>query len=293
MFLLASTIAVALGMGFPEDTKCLTPDQDRTLKTTIMSIDAAMQVTATSLNIAAMWKDGLQKEQLLNASKIITAVDQQFVVKMIGITEETCGTCSQITKGVQDIVHDLEDTLTASVPDWKTNPIYSSVTTILNTILNIIPHFCPESLAVLTDGDQQCLTPDQDKQLKTAINSIDAAMQTSVAALNIAAIWKTGVQQEQIQNASRIIDAVDKQFVTKMIGITEETCGTCSQVTKGVKDIATDLENTLTASVPDWKTNPIYSSVTLVVNLILNIVPNFCPSTLALRAFNAINFKNC
>merc|ERR1712190_105202 len=89
------------------DVQCLTPDQDKTLKT------------------------------------IITAVDTQLVSKMVPITEETCGSCQQISTSVQKIVQDLENTLTAAVPDWRTNPIYMSVTMAVNGILGIVPAFCP------------------------------------------------------------------------------------------------------------------------------------------------------
>lgn len=277
MMLFAAFFASALAQ-----TQCLTPEQDRDLKTSIMAVDATLKITCTSLDIAAMWNNGTVKEQLQQASQIIGAVDTELVPKMIAITEETCGTCAQITKGVNDIAKALEDTLKKAVPDWQTNPIFKSVVMAVNIILRIVPNFCPDTPAPGQEralfADAPCLTPDQDRTLKTSIISIDTTLKMTATGLTIGAMWQTGVEKEQLQNASRIITAVDEQFVQKMTAITEETCGTCTQVTKGVKDIVTDLENTMSAAAPDWKTNPIFKSVTMVVNMILEIVPNFCPS---------------
>jgi len=262
------------------DTQCLTPEQDKILHTSIMAIDATLQITVTALNISAMWKNGTVKEQLLEASTIISAVDTNLVQKMTQITEETCGTCKQIVKGVNDIVHALEKTLSASVPGWKSNPIFNSVVLAVNSIIKIVPLFC--SLAptpsVALKADVQCLTPDQDKKLKTSIMAIDGTLKITSTSLNIAAMWRNGTVKAQLEQSSRIITAVDEQLVEKMIPITEKTCGTCQQITTQINEIVKDLENTMSAAVPDWKTNPIYMSVTMAINAILGIVPAFCPS---------------
>merc|ERR1719461_288642 len=225
-----------------------------------------------------MWQNGTVHDNLLNASRIISAVDTNLVTQMTKITEETCGTCTQIVGGVKDIVHSLENTLTAAVPDWKSNTIYNSVVMAVNSIIGIVPAFCPTRSEISLQADVKCLTPDQDKKLKTSIMAIDASLKVTVTALDISAIWKNGTEKAQIEQAAKIISAVDTQLVQKMVPITEKTCGTCSQITASVQEIVQDLENTLTAAVPDWKTNPIYMSVTMAINGILGIVPAFCPT---------------
>jgi len=265
-------------LGVFSQKQCLTPEQDKILHTSIMAIDATLKITCTSLNIAAMWKNGTVHDNLVNASRIISAVDTNLVSQMTKITEETCGTCTQIVKGVNDIVHDLENTLTAAVPEWKSNPIYNSVVMAVNSIVRIVPIFCPTRSEVALRADVQCLTPDQDTKLKTSIMAIDATMKLTVTSLEISAMWKNGTEKAQLEQAAKIITAVDTQLVQKMVPITEKTCGTCSQITASVQKIVQDLENTLTAAVPDWKTNPIYMSVTMALNGILGIVPAFCPT---------------
>jgi len=267
------------------DTACLTPDQDKDLKTSIGAIDGTLQVTATSLNIAAMWKTGVEQENLQNASKIITAIDKDLVEKMTAITEKTCGTCSQITKSIGDITKDLEKTMADIEPDWKTNPIYNSVTMVLNMILGIVPNFCPSEMEALrampaTDpAGVPCLNKTQDRTLHTSIMAIDATLKITVTSLNIAGMWqKDPVVQDNLKNASRIISAIDTQLVTKMSSIVESTCGTCKQIVASVKNILHDLENTMVQIEPDWKTNPIYNSIVMVLNMIVGIIPEFCPT---------------
>jgi len=277
------TLFSLLSLGAVAQKQCLTPTQDKQLHTSIMAIDATLKITCTSLNIAALWKTGLVHEQLVNASRIIGAVDTNLVQKMTTIAEETCGTCAQISKGVSDIVHDLEDTLSASVPEWKTNPVFNSVVLAVNTIVRLVPVICGVVPAPTLQADVQCLTPDQDKKLKTSIMAIDGSLQLTATSLDISAMWKTGKQQEQLKQASQIITAVDKNLVQKMIPITEKTCGTCAQITTQVNEIVKDLEATLTAAVPDWKTNLIFASITTAINGILGIVPAFCPSPTAFR----------
>jgi len=264
---------------------CLTDDQDRTLKTTVMSLDATLKVTTTSLNIAAMFKEEPDKSNLEQASKIISAVDDDLVTKMTGIVESTCGTCSQISKSVGDISQDLEKTMTDIEPDWKTNPIYASVTSAVNMILAIVPDFCPQyKLGRPFDGNGTspdgvpCLTPDQDRDLHTAIMAVDATLKVTTSSLDIASMWKEGEEKENLEKASKIIGAVDTDLVEKMTSVVENTCGTCSMISTSVKDLVKDLEDTMTDIEPEWKMNPIYTSVVTAVNMILGIIPNFCPS---------------
>jgi len=267
-----------LGALSSSQKQCLTPEQDKQLKTSIMAIDATLKITCTSLDIAAMWKTGVVHDQLVNSSRIISAVDVNLVQKMTKITEETCGTCKQITGGVKDIVHSLEDTLSAAVPEWKSNPVFNGVVLAVNTILGLVPAICNIIPAPTLKADVQCLTPDQDKKLKTSIMAIDGTLKLTVTSLDISAMWKTGVVKDQLQQASRIITAVDQNLVQKLIPITEKTCGTCAQITTQVNEIVKDLENTMTAAVPDWKTNLIFASITTAINGILGIVPAFCPT---------------
>jgi len=262
---------------------CLTDDQDRTLKTTVMSLDATLKVTATSLNIAAMFKTGDDQANLQKAADIITSVDNDLVTKMTDIVEQTCGTCSQISKSVGDISKDLEDTMTDIEPDWKTNPIYASVTSAVNMILAIVPDFCPSmklATPLFDDANNTvpCLTPDQDRDLHTAIMAVDATLKITTSSLDIAAMWKDGDEKMKLQNASTIIAAVDKDLVEKMTAVVEDTCGTCSKISGAVKMLVQDLEDTMTDIEPEWKSNPIYTSVVTAVNMILGIIPNFCPS---------------
>lgn len=280
MLYLVTLLLGVLSATTQDPSTCLTPTQDRDLKTSIMAIDATLKITVTALNISAMWKNGTEKDQLLEASRIISAVDTNLVSQMTKITEETCGTCKQIVKGVNDIVHALENTLSSSVPEWKTNPIYNSVVLAVNSVVRIVPVFCnlAPSDSVKLMSDVQCLTPDQDKKLKTSIMAIDGTLKITVTSLNIAAMWQNATVKAQLEQAATIISSVDTNLVEKMTEITEKTCGTCSQITTEVNQITTDLENTLSGAVPDWKTNPVFMSVTMALNGILAIIPNFCPT---------------
>merc|ERR1719356_369181 len=184
---------------------CLNANQTRILHTSIMAIDATLKLTCTSLDIAAMWQNGTVHDNLLNASRIISAVDTNLVTQMTKITEETCGTCSQIVGGVKDIVHSLENTLTAAVPDWKSNTIYNSVVMAVNAIIGIVPAFCPTRSEISLQADVKCLTPDQDKKLKTSIMAIDATLKITVTSLDISAMWKNGTEKAQIEQAAEMI----------------------------------------------------------------------------------------
>merc|ERR1719461_30061 len=61
-----------------------------------------------------MWQNGTVHDNLLNASRIISAVDTNLVTQMTKITEETCGTCAQIGEHADcgrpglEIKHDLQ-----------------------------------------------------------------------------------------------------------------------------------------------------------------------------------------
>merc|ERR550525_224264 len=115
-----------------------------------------------------MYKDGLQKEQIQNASRIIEAVDKSLVENMVEITEETCGTCTQIVQGVKKIMTSLEDTLSEAVPEWKTDPIYNTVVMAVNALVSIVPNFCPQQSKLILKADA-CMTPDQQNQLRQAM----------------------------------------------------------------------------------------------------------------------------
>jgi len=291
------TISAIMCAALATDEKCLTPAQDKDLKTSMMSLDATLQVTSTALSISAMWKTGQNKTNLLEAAKIISTVDTDLTSKITGIAESTCGTCTGISKAVGEVMKDLENTMVGIDPQWKSNPIYNSVVTAVNMIVELVPGFCPSSAMYVDDdafeivqrnANGTCLNATQDRELHTSIMAIDATLKITVTSLDIAAMWKNGTVKEQLLNSSRIISAVDKDLVEKMTGIVEKTCGTCSDITKEVGVIIKDLENTMGAVEPQWKKNPIFTSVVSALNTIMWFVPGFCPSAVAKAAGRAL-----
>lgn len=298
--------------------ECLNSKQKRTLKISMASIQTVLSVSVTSLNIAAMFKSGSTKAKLERSSQIIGAVNSQLVAKLEPIVTGTCGSCSQISTQVGSLTAAITATLGESVPEWKTNPIYSAVTQVVNMIVNLVPSFCPQPQndVPMLDFDslmmddmmyddmdmdyrrieetlpasvefmdamegvmrrRECLNSKQKRNMAVTIATIQTSLTAAKTGLDIAAIFKRGKQKKQLQVAARVVSAVNSELVAHVSPIVNSACGSCAAIAGAISQIVTRLTATLSASAPDWQTNPIYQAVTTVVQTISAIVPTFCP----------------
>merc|ERR1719219_2783194 len=126
---------------------CLNNAQSRALRISLTTIRTTFTLTTSTLSITAAFRPiGRVRTQLTQAARIIGAVNDELVAALSPIVRSTCGSCSQITTNVGTIVNSLKSTLGAAVPEWRTNPIFSSVTTVLSALIGLIPAFCPQPL---------------------------------------------------------------------------------------------------------------------------------------------------
>lgn len=281
--------------------ECLNSSQKRKLQISMASIQTVLSVSVTSLNIAALFKSGKVKKQLEQSSRIIKAVNTELIAKLQPIILSTCGTCLQISTNVAQLTQHLTATVSAAVPDFATNPIFNAVTQVITMIATLVPSFCPQpqmdmmfeqdamtlglpdsvdmdDLDMMMDATaKECLNSKQKRTLKISLASIQTVLSVSVTSLNIAAMFKSGSVKAKLERSSKIVGAVNSQLVAKLEPIVTGTCGSCSQISTQVGSLTAAITATLGESVPEWKTNPIFSAVTQVVNMIVNLVPSFCP----------------
>jgi len=125
---------------------CLTPQQDEQLKQATKIIGNTLTATTDALKVAALLqKDPQTKQNLKLAAKIIETVNQEIIANLTKIADETCGTCSEIVSAVDDMVQEIEDTLTQIEPDWQNNPLFKGIVAAIKSILEIVKAICPGS----------------------------------------------------------------------------------------------------------------------------------------------------
>merc|ERR1719499_111249 len=133
-------------------------------------------------------------------------------------------------------------------------------------------------LAVL--GGDDCLTPDQKKQVEEAVTIIDGTLKTAAAALDVAALKEQDPDtKKNLVEAAKDIRIIDRDIVKNLTAICEETCGTCTEITDAVTDMVNEIEKTLTDMFPDWKNDPIFQLVVQAIGTILDAVKVACPSS--------------
>jgi len=230
-------------------------------------------------------KDPTIKKNLLLAEQIISAVNTELVANLTKIASEACGTCSQITQAVNDAINAIESTIAKADPDWKNNPIFKAVVAAIQSILDLVKAICPNEQLLVSAGTSavpldNCLTPQQQQQLKTATKTISAVLNTADAALKVAAMFeKDPTIKKNLLLAEQIISAVNTELVANLTKIASEACGTCSQITQAVNDAINAIESTIAKADPDWKNNPIFKAVVAAIQSILDLVKAICPDT--------------
>lgn len=136
---------------------------------------------------------------------------------------------------------------------------------------------CPASK--LSSGNSSCLTPQQQKDLKTAVTSIKAVLITATTALRIAALAeKNATIKKDLWEAATVTSAVNQQLVSQLEKIANESCGTCDQIVTAVNDAITAIESTLAKIDPDWKNNAIFKAVVAAIQSVIDLVKAICPS---------------
>lgn len=267
-----------------KNDSCLTPAQDAQLKEATTVISNTLRVAEDALSIAAFFeKDPQTKQNLQLASHIIDVVNKEIVANLTKIADETCGTCTEITAAVGDMVQEIEDALTQIEPDWKNNPLFKSIVDAIQAILEIVNAVCPsnhsfvEKFSGLKDS---CLTPDQDAQLKKATKIIGNTLTVTTDALKVAAFLQKDAQTKQnLKLAATIIETVNQEIVANLTKIADETCGTCTEITSAVGDMIQEIEDSLTQIEPDWKNNPLFQGIVDAITAILEVVKAVCPDS--------------
>jgi len=270
-------------------TGCLTPEQDAQLQKAVTIIDNTLHLTVVALKIAAVAeKDPQTKQNLQLAARIIDAVDTELVGNLTRIVEETCGTCTEVTDAVTDIVHTLEDMLTQIEPDWQDDPLFKGIVEAVDSILAIVKAVCPSDYTWVSPGlpgskapvaaQNSCLTPEQDQQLSQAVQAIEGVFDATEVALLIAARSTSGQTSDNLKQAAKIMRAINKELVQELTQIVDETCGTCTEVVSAVADIVADLEKMLTDIEPDWQNDPLFKAIVDAISSILDIVKAVCPT---------------
>eukprot|EP00730_Choanoeca_flexa_P003181 TRINITY_DN11318_c0_g1_i1.p1 TRINITY_DN11318_c0_g1~~TRINITY_DN11318_c0_g1_i1.p1 ORF type:complete len:291 (+),score=88.21 TRINITY_DN11318_c0_g1_i1:61-933(+) len=138
--------------------------------------------------------------------------------------------------------------------------------------------------AIASTPNDNCLTPQQDKELKEAVTGIKITLTATVTALDIAAAAeKDPTTKSNLELAARIISSVEIDLVNNLTSIAESACGTCENITHVVNQTVVAIEQTLSRIEPDWRNNTIWKVVVEAVNDILAIVEVVCPSQRQLR----------
>eukprot|EP00037_Helgoeca_nana_P016572 m.155853 g.155853 ORF g.155853 m.155853 type:complete len:322 (-) comp23589_c0_seq1:242-1207(-) len=131
-----------------------------------------------------------------------------------------------------------------------------------------------------TAGNGSCITPQQEKQLDEAIHTIGDLFKTAIAALDIAfEVEKDPTTKQDLGIAIRVLEAVNQDVLANLTSIAESACPTCSNITYVVKRSVAVIQEALEKIDPNWETNPIWKAVFTLVNSVLEIVSDFCPTT--------------
>ena len=125
-----------------------------------------------------------------------------------------------------------------------------------------------------------CLTPEQKRELVKITNDIKEVLNAAVLSLDIAAAAeKDNKTKTDLELAAKVIKAVNVEIVANLTKIINSACGNCSEIVAAVTEGVDAIETALTDIEPDWKNNKIFETVTAAISDILSIVKILCPSS--------------
>lgn len=125
---------------------CLDPQQQHQLEEAVKGISIALEIASTGCRIASLFEqDPTVKSQLEQASRALLTINTEIVQNLEQIANSACGTCSQITDAVNQIVQVLEKTIAEIFPEWKSNPIFQAVVMGIEAVIGIVKQICPEA----------------------------------------------------------------------------------------------------------------------------------------------------
>mmetsp|Transcript_12366 Transcript_12366/g.15016 ORF Transcript_12366/g.15016 Transcript_12366/m.15016 type:complete len:742 (+) Transcript_12366:142-2367(+) len=127
--------------------------------------------------------------------------------------------------------------------------------------------------------EKNCLTEEQDKQLRTSIDYVSAVLKISSDALSEAAkIDKDEATKEKLIKAAAALDSINNDLVSDLVKIVEEACGSCAAIIETISDAVADLEKTIIDIDPALKDDPIYEAVVAALGGIVKVGEDICPS---------------
>merc|ERR1711871_118210 len=202
------------------------------------------------------------------------------------IDEESCGTCSDITRAVSDAVDTIEYTADDIWPGWRDTKWGSLVSKGIDVLLKLAQKICPSfeepKLALVGDG---CMSPEQKEKLQRKMGKISGALNAVSKALQIAAFTQQEPRKTQLNHIADVVDIVNQDLIANITTIVDSVCGTCSEVTDAVQGAVDTIRYTADQIWPEWRQSKWDKIIDQGIDKIIQIAHVICPSNRGAPAF--------
>uniref|UniRef100_A0A7S3V2A5 Uncharacterized protein n=1 Tax=Aplanochytrium stocchinoi TaxID=215587 RepID=A0A7S3V2A5_9STRA len=259
---------------------CLTPEQDKEIEEVTKFAEWVFNVAVIGLNHAASkLPDGEKKTEIRLAARILQDISNDIIKNIKAIVDEDCGTCTDIVKAVLDAFDDIEKLFTDIDPEWEKNHVFEAVTHAMKLFINRVRQLCPSNQKLVK---QDCLTPQQDEQLKISIKYIEKLLGAAVLALDTAAAVEQDPEiKAKVTEAAVVIKAINQDLVSKLTKIVEEACGSCSDIVDTINDAIDAIVETLAGIDPNWEKGPKFQALAAAIKFIVKFAERICSRSMS------------